>query len=331
MTYHDQLLHRLRGQRTSPAACMEAANLIEQQAAELAELRGRTDTNAALADFVFKRLNELHVPESPMIFGRIASVFDDVLHARGWIKDRDTLLGEVAKLGAFKEYVHRRLDQAGVPIDPGGPHTEAGCRVGDRLDIVLSFPEKLGAALGEFVFSDEYDVSMQHNPANGEFAFKVEPKETFKDMWAKHFGIPKAILFGEDVTAAFRYPTQGTEPDARGAPMTDATILRLLRDDDEGLSQVQAREIADRFEDLSNFWADKHAPADSLPWATAPKAEPAAFPHANYLLLLIAMVLACDGEIVVAPSDINSAPGYNLVTSSDPRSGMLIYTTTPNQ
>ena len=44
---------------------------------------------------------------------------------------------ENAKLRAFKEYVHKRLDEAGVPQFPNGPHSKEGCRVGDRLDIAL--------------------------------------------------------------------------------------------------------------------------------------------------------------------------------------------------
>lgn len=39
---------------------------------------------------------------------------------------------------AFKDFVHRRLDAAGVPKEfPDGPHTKEGCRIGDRLDWVL--------------------------------------------------------------------------------------------------------------------------------------------------------------------------------------------------
>lgn len=41
------------------------------------------------------------------------------------------------KLQAFKDFVHSRLDKAGVPTHPDGPHSKEGCRIGDRLDIVL--------------------------------------------------------------------------------------------------------------------------------------------------------------------------------------------------
>lgn len=44
---------------------------------------------------------------------------------------------EVQKLQAFKNYVHKRLDDAGIEKDPESAHKEAGCRIGGRLDIVL--------------------------------------------------------------------------------------------------------------------------------------------------------------------------------------------------
>lgn len=47
------------------------------------------------------------------------------------LQQRDALLG-------FKRFVHRRLDEAGVPTHPDGPHSKEGCRIGDRLDLVLA-------------------------------------------------------------------------------------------------------------------------------------------------------------------------------------------------
>lgn len=43
----------------------------------------------------------------------------------------------IEKLAGFKAYVHRRLDEAGIPADPDSPHKAEGCRIGGRLDIVL--------------------------------------------------------------------------------------------------------------------------------------------------------------------------------------------------
>lgn len=42
------------------------------------------------------------------------------------------------KLQDFKDYVHKRLDDAGIEKEPKGEHSQHGCRIGDRLDIVLN-------------------------------------------------------------------------------------------------------------------------------------------------------------------------------------------------
>lgn len=43
----------------------------------------------------------------------------------------------IEKLRRFKDYVHKRLDDAGIPTHPEGEHSKHGCRIGDRLDIAL--------------------------------------------------------------------------------------------------------------------------------------------------------------------------------------------------
>lgn len=45
---------------------------------------------------------------------------------------------EIAALRRFKAYVHNRLDEVGVPTHPDGPHSAEGCRIGDRLDLILA-------------------------------------------------------------------------------------------------------------------------------------------------------------------------------------------------
>jgi hypothetical protein len=50
---------------------------------------------------------------------------------------RGDAIDTITKLRQFKKYVHDRLDAAGVPTHPEGPHSAEGCRVGDRLDIAL--------------------------------------------------------------------------------------------------------------------------------------------------------------------------------------------------
>lgn len=50
----------------------------------------------------------------------------------------EDLKKEVKKLRKFKKYVHKRLDEAGVPYElPESEHTKAGCRIGGRLDYLF--------------------------------------------------------------------------------------------------------------------------------------------------------------------------------------------------
>lgn len=43
---------------------------------------------------------------------------------------------ELARLRKFKAYVHGRLDEMRIPVDPESIHQAVGCRVGGRLDVV---------------------------------------------------------------------------------------------------------------------------------------------------------------------------------------------------
>ena len=52
---------------------------------------------------------------------------------------------EIAKLQAFKDYVHKRLDDAGVERDPESTHKVEGCRIGGRLDLVFTEIARLKA------------------------------------------------------------------------------------------------------------------------------------------------------------------------------------------
>lgn len=47
----------------------------------------------------------------------------------------ETPCQEIEKLQSFKNYVHKRLDDAGIEKEPNGLHSK-DCRIGDRLDIV---------------------------------------------------------------------------------------------------------------------------------------------------------------------------------------------------
>jgi len=53
---------------------------------------------------------------------------------------------ELEALRGFKAYVHQRLDDAGIPVDPPSPHRDAGCRIGGRLDVALAAAAAASAA-----------------------------------------------------------------------------------------------------------------------------------------------------------------------------------------
>lgn len=42
-----------------------------------------------------------------------------------------------AKLQRFKDWVHKYLDDHGVPHHPPGTHGAEGCRIGDRMDWLM--------------------------------------------------------------------------------------------------------------------------------------------------------------------------------------------------
>lgn len=67
-------------------------------------------------------------------------------------KNGPSINGEIQKLQAFKDYVHGRLDEAEIPTNPDGPHSEKGCRIGDRLDVVFDTMADLIDKLNEVEF-----------------------------------------------------------------------------------------------------------------------------------------------------------------------------------
>lgn len=70
-------------------------------------------------------------------------------------RDADLILSaaidELERLrgSGLKVYVHDRLDRAGVPVDPPGPHRDAGCRIGQRLNHLLDERTALRAQVAE--------------------------------------------------------------------------------------------------------------------------------------------------------------------------------------
>ena len=64
-------------------------------------------------------------------------------------RDPTALKSRAEKAEAFKTYVHERLDAMGVPHEVSSPHTDAGCRVGGRLDFIEGELERLRGAFDD--------------------------------------------------------------------------------------------------------------------------------------------------------------------------------------
>lgn len=54
------------------------------------------------------------------------------------------IIAERGKLQAFKDWVHKYLDDHDVPHHPPGEHGAAGCRIGDRMDWLMDQLKKVG-------------------------------------------------------------------------------------------------------------------------------------------------------------------------------------------
>lgn len=92
------------------------------------------------------------------------------------------LNAELEKLAKFKAYVHQRLDDAGIPVDPESAHKAEGCRIGGRLDIVLGRQKPIEVHLNTRGCKpmDEKTASVL-----GEVFAKVHAAETAKQIDAR--------------------------------------------------------------------------------------------------------------------------------------------------
>lgn len=86
-------------------------------------LEWRHSTHMAVADRTWKTVDSLRAEVAHLTVQR-----DELAQAV------QETLAHAGKLTKFKNYVHTRLDAAGVPTDPDSPHKAEGCRIGGRLD-----------------------------------------------------------------------------------------------------------------------------------------------------------------------------------------------------
>lgn len=99
-------------------------------------------------------LKELMVPPTEIEMAELlqaATAPDRSLNETGKLILRRTLfdygirVAVAHELRRFKDYVHKRLDIAGVTVDPESVHKADGCRIGGRLDELIGERDKLRA------------------------------------------------------------------------------------------------------------------------------------------------------------------------------------------
>jgi D-ribose pyranose/furanose isomerase RbsD len=85
-------------------------------------------------------LGEENIDELDRLENRVAEL-ERIVRAQEILLHNDHRATEAEEerdaLAKFKAYVHARLDDAGVPVDPESPHKAEGCRIGGRLDVLL--------------------------------------------------------------------------------------------------------------------------------------------------------------------------------------------------
>lgn len=121
-------------------------------------LRGAREPDSRDAEIARLNKDSIHEARLDGLLPALETAPIDVMERRAERAMR--ACDEIGRLQAFKDYVHARLDAAGVPTHPDGEHSKAGCRIGDRLDIVVAALEEgaihatawrtLGYVLGKF-------------------------------------------------------------------------------------------------------------------------------------------------------------------------------------
>ena len=89
------------------------------------------------------------------------------------------LVEERDKLLAFKAFVHDRLTAAGVPTHPDGPHSRQGCRIGDRLDLVLGADPPVGT---DGKYGTIYCTGKQFHPGEPVFLIRATDRNAHNTL-----------------------------------------------------------------------------------------------------------------------------------------------------
>lgn len=122
-----------------PPAATERAGLVDELRDLMAGAWAASDPEIGLVPDVL----EIAARHEADYLARLSAAEGQAAHFQ---RLADTMAEQRDALAAFKAYVHRRLDTAGVPTHPDGPHSAQGCRIGDRLEIVIDGRDRADTA-----------------------------------------------------------------------------------------------------------------------------------------------------------------------------------------
>lgn len=109
----------------------------------------------------------------------------------------DIIISGLKSAEAFKRYVHDRLDAAGIPTHPGGPHSKEGCRVGDRLDILVEARDRAQQTLPELYAEN---TSLEQQVARMKVEFRCEREVADADRERAHLAEERVKALTEALT-----------------------------------------------------------------------------------------------------------------------------------
>lgn len=108
--------------------------------------------------------------------------------------DPPTAGADLQRLEGFKTFVHGALTEMGIPENPGGRHTQAGCRIGDRLDLVHAI------RLYEAIDILKAELSKDTAPGSYYHAWQSNIAMSFHDAMKKALD-SKELQLGPDAVA----------------------------------------------------------------------------------------------------------------------------------
>lgn len=197
-----------------PQAVSDAAMYFQALEREIARLRQKLEEAKAALGLINAVRNSIigtqTVNWSAHVYPLVAALdaagyeglgYDEArAEAATLLEQRDLAQSQRDALQAFKDFVHRRLDEAGVPTHPDGPHSKEGCRIGDRLDIVLRSAEhSWGMTLSADARAKQAEVqrdalAAEPTEAMIEAACRTYADDQYQGGWDRHDDEEKELV-----------------------------------------------------------------------------------------------------------------------------------------